>query len=640
VKVVVHVVGARPNFVKMAPVIAALKGHSGIAQRIVHTGQHYDEELSSEVLADLCFPAPDAFLGIGSGTHGAQTARALESVERVLMQERPALVCVGGDVNSTLAGALAAVKLGIPVAHIEAGLRSFDWTMPEEVNRVVTDRLSTVLFTHSPECDGNLRAEGIDATQVHAVGNTMIDSLRRFEHQAEARRPWTRMGLPRGSYVLVTLHRPSNVDDRERLRQLVAGLAELNAVAPVLFPAHPRTRSRLDECGLMAELTRSGVRCSDATSYLDFLGLEMGAGAIVTDSGGVQEEASALGVPCYTLRRNTERPVTITHGTNTLLWDDPAAIAGIRLDRAVRRPITIEGWDGQAGTRAARRLAAFLASEPAEVLATGGWFRRPPAATRDTRAEVLGCEIDRIDMDEALTRCDAYVRGRAHARHIAVNAAKIVSSRHSLEVRRLINGADLVTADGQAVVWASRLLGDPLPARVTGIDLMERLLALADGRGYRVFLLGARPEVLSVAVARIQARHPGLTIAGHRDGYFTRAEEPEVAGQIRAARPDLLFVAMSSPQKEYFLGRWASQLDVPFSMGVGGALDVIAGQTRRAPHLVQRLGLEWAFRLAQEPRRLGRRYLTTNSTFVWLTVRGVAYQRREAHRRTIERVGV
>jgi UDP-N-acetylglucosamine 2-epimerase (non-hydrolysing) len=637
--VVVHIVGARPNFVKMAPVIAALRAHAGIAQRVVHTGQHYDDELSAHVLADLRFPTPDVCLGIGSGTHGAQTARTLEGVERVLLEERPALVCVGGDVNATLAGALAAAKLGIPVAHVEAGLRSFDWTMPEEINRVLTDRLSTVLFTHSPECDVNLQSEGIDTARVHAAGNTMIDSLRRFERQAEARRPWTRLGLPRGSYFLVTLHRPSNVDDAERLRQVIAGIAELAAVAPVVFPVHPRTRRRLERYGLTADLVRSGVRCTDPVAYVDFVGLELGAGAIVTDSGGVQEEASALGVPCYTLRRNTERPVTITHGTNRLLGDDPSAIAGIRLDAAIRRRIAIEGWDGQAGTRVARRLVAFLASEPAEAPTMTSRPRRP-ARAGDTRAEVLGCEIDRIDMVEALTRCEAYVRERANARHIAVNAAKIVSSRDSSEVRRLINGADLVTADGQAVVWASRLLGDPLPARVTGIDLMERLLALADRRGYRVFFLGARPEVLSLAVGRIRARHPGLTIAGQRDGYFTVAEEPDVVKQVRAARPDLLFVAMPSPRKEYFLGRWASQLDVPFSMGVGGAVDVIAGQTRRAPRVLQRLGLEWAFRLAQEPGRLGRRYMTTNSAFVWLTVQRVAYQRREAHRRAIERARV
>jgi UDP-N-acetylglucosamine 2-epimerase (non-hydrolysing) len=354
----------------MAPVIAALHAYAGITQRVVHTGQHYDAPLSEEIVSDLRFPRPDVFLGVGSGTHGAQTGRTLEAVEQVLLEDPPAAVCVGGDVNSTLAGALAAAKLGIPVAHIEAGLRSFDWTMPEEINRVLTDRLSDLLFTHSPECEVNLAAEGIDAARVHFVGNTMIDSLRTFEQQAEARRPWTAAALTRGAYVLVTLHRPSNVDDVDQLRLIVGALAELAAAAPVLFPLHPRTRARLEQHRLTATLARCGVRCIAAVGYLDFLGLEIGAGAILTDSGGVQEEASVLGVPCYTLRRNTERPVTVSHGTNTLLGEDPAAIAGIRLDGSERRrSIAIEGWDGEAGKRVAHRLATVFAPEPVEALA-------------------------------------------------------------------------------------------------------------------------------------------------------------------------------------------------------------------------------------------------------------------------------
>jgi UDP-N-acetylglucosamine 2-epimerase (non-hydrolysing) len=364
---VVHVVGARPNFVKMAPVIRALDTYPGITQRVVHTGQHYDERMSQEILSDLRFPAPDVFLGVGSGHHGAQTARTLEAFERVLLDDPPAVVCVGGDVNSTLAGALAAAKLGIPVAHVESGLRSFDWTMPEEINRVLTDRLSDVLFTHSRECVDHLAAEGIDPQRVHFVGNTMIDSLRRCERAAAARAPWRASGLRRGTYVLVTLHRPSNVDDPAQLRSIVEALGELAATTPVVFPLHPRTRARLDQHGLTAELVRGAVRCLSPVGYLDFLGLELGAGAIVTDSGGVQEEASALGVPCYTLRRNTERPVTITHGTNTLIGDDAAAIAAIRVHGVVRRRLSIDGWDGHAGKRIAHHLVALVAPVRVEV---------------------------------------------------------------------------------------------------------------------------------------------------------------------------------------------------------------------------------------------------------------------------------
>jgi UDP-N-acetylglucosamine 2-epimerase (non-hydrolysing) len=366
---VVHVVGARPNFVKMAPVIAALDEHADVTRRIVHTGQHYDARLSAEMLSDLELPEPDVFLGVGSGTHGQQTARALEAFEQFLLEERPDLVCVGGDVNSTLAVALAAAKLGVPVAHVEAGLRSFDWSMPEEVNRVLTDRLSSLLFTHSPEATANLAAEGIDASRVRFVGNTMIDSLRRFEGRAEARRPWQALGVDRGDYVLVTLHRPSNVDVADQLARIVDALISLAERAPVLFPAHPRTTARLRVDGLLPVLERAGVHCLEPLGYLDFLGLEIGAAAIVTDSGGVQEEASALGVPCFTLRPNTERPITITHGTNTLLGENPAAIARIRPRLFERCPARIGGWDGRAGERAATVIAATLQAGRATAVA-------------------------------------------------------------------------------------------------------------------------------------------------------------------------------------------------------------------------------------------------------------------------------
>jgi UDP-N-acetylglucosamine 2-epimerase (non-hydrolysing) len=360
---VLHVVGARPNFVKMAPVVTALADRAGITQRIVHTGQHYDARMSEEMLSDLAFPEPDVFLGVGSGTHGAQTARALESFESVLLDDPPDMVCVGGDVNSTLAVALAAAKLQIPVAHVEAGLRSFDWSMPEEINRVLTDRLSELLFTHSPEASTNLAAEGIDLGRVHPVGNTMIDTLRRLEDAAAARRPWEGLSVEPGDYVLVTLHRPSNVDAAPQLRRIVTALTELAADVPVLFPVHPRTRARLQAEVLLSDLERAGVRSLEPLGYLDFLGLEIGAGAIVTDSGGVQEEASALGVPCFTLRSNTERPVTLVQGTNTLLGEDPAPIARLRPRELERTPAAIEGWDGRAGKRLADVLVSSLDSE-------------------------------------------------------------------------------------------------------------------------------------------------------------------------------------------------------------------------------------------------------------------------------------
>ncbi len=367
---VVFAVGARPNFVKMAPVIEATRKRGRFRQVVVHTGQHYDERLSTEIIDDLGFPRPDRFLGIGSGSHGEQTGFTLVAFERVLLEDPPELVVVSGDVNATLACALAAAKLGVPVAHVESGLRSGDWSMPEEQNRVLTDRLSDLLFTHSPEAEQNLLAEGIPADRIHFVGNTMIDTLRRLEHEARARRVWERIGVDERGYALVTLHRPSNVDAEGRLRGIVTALAELSERAQVVFPIHPRTRARLAAGDGLARLERAGVVCLDPLGYLDFLSLQCSAGLIVTDSGGVQEEAAALGVPCYTLRANTERPVTITQGTNTLIGEDPAGIRGVELAREAPAPRAIPLWDGKAAERVADVLLSALASSGHERLAS------------------------------------------------------------------------------------------------------------------------------------------------------------------------------------------------------------------------------------------------------------------------------
>jgi UDP-N-acetylglucosamine 2-epimerase (non-hydrolysing) len=365
---VVFAVGARPNFIKMAPVIEAVGRLGLFRQHVVHTGQHYDERMSAEILDDLGFPKPDRFLGIGSGSHGEQTGFTLIAFERVLLEERPDLVVVSGDVNATLACSLAASKLGVPVAHVESGLRSRDWSMPEEQNRVLTDRLSELLFTHSPDANENLLAEGIDGDRIHYVGNTMIDTLRRLEREARDRRVWTTFGAAKNEYALITLHRPSNVDREGRLRAIVDALTELGAHVPVLFPVHPRTRARLEALGALERLERAGVACLEPLGYLDFLSLECGAGMIVTDSGGLQEEAAALGVPCYTLRPNTERPITISQGTNTLIGDDPAAIATLRPSDKRPAPCAIPLWDGHAAERVADVIAEGFGS--VEAVAT------------------------------------------------------------------------------------------------------------------------------------------------------------------------------------------------------------------------------------------------------------------------------
>jgi UDP-N-acetylglucosamine 2-epimerase (non-hydrolysing) len=357
----VHVVGARPNFVKMAPVVAALARRRMFEQVIVHTGQHYDAKMSDEILADLDFPEPDYFMGVGSGSHGEQTGKVLAAFERILLEVEPDAVVVAGDVNSTLACALAAAKLEIPVAHLEAGLRSGDWSMPEEINRVLTDRLSDILLTHSPECIDNLAAEGIDPARVHFVGNTMIDSLRRCEMKARDRAVFRELGLSAYEYVLATFHRPSNVDDPFRLARISTELINLAEHAPVVFPIHPRTRARLQANHQLGHLEDAGVHCIEPVGYLDFLSLQAGAGAILTDSGGIQEEASALGVACFTFRPNTERPVTLTHGTNLLLGEDPAEISEVRPTGTPPKPCAIPMWDGHAAERVAEVLIANYA---------------------------------------------------------------------------------------------------------------------------------------------------------------------------------------------------------------------------------------------------------------------------------------
>jgi UDP-N-acetylglucosamine 2-epimerase (non-hydrolysing) len=354
----------------MAPVIQALDRRGVFRQVVVHTGQHYDSKMSDNVLADLDFPEVDIFLGVGSGTHGVQTAKVLSAFENVLIEVQPDVVLVAGDVNSTLACALAASKLGIAIAHLEAGLRSFDWSMPEEVNRVLTDRLADVLFAHSPEATDNLKAEGICPGKVYNVGNTMIDSLRRAEKRARELEAWTSVGFSERAYILVTLHRPSNVDDPARLQAIVGGLVKLAAEAPVVFPIHPRTRARLAEDGGLAALEEAGVACIEPVAYLEFLSLQAGAGAIVTDSGGVQEEASALGVSCFTFRPNTERPITLTHGTNVLLGEDPAEIADVRPSPHAPTPCAIPLWDGHAGERVADVLVANYVLSAGDIISS------------------------------------------------------------------------------------------------------------------------------------------------------------------------------------------------------------------------------------------------------------------------------
>jgi len=358
---VLAVVGARPNFVKSAPVIAALEQAEGISVRLLHTGQHYDRALSGGFIERLGMREPDANLGVGSGTHAQQTSAALTGIEADLIEHPADLVLVAGDVNSTLAAALAATKLHVSVAHIESGLRSRDWQMPEEVNRILTDRVSDVLLCTSADAIDNLAAEGIEGDGVQLVGNTMIDSLFRLMEGVNRPAVLGRNAVKSREFVLVTLHRPALVDDPERLGPTMEVLSGLADSMPVIFPVHPRTRERLAGSGA----GWGKVILTPPMDYDDFIALEAEARLVITDSGGVQEETSALGTPCLTYRTTTERPITIEQGTNELVGVDPEALSEAA-ERSLKtdmpeKPPEIPLWDGQAGPRAAAAIEAFLA---------------------------------------------------------------------------------------------------------------------------------------------------------------------------------------------------------------------------------------------------------------------------------------
>jgi len=360
---ILAVAGARPNFMKIAPLMHEFARRPGRFEPIlVHTGQHYDKAMSDSFFRDLGIPEPDVNLGVGSGTHGQQTAQVLVKIEELLLARRPHAVLVVGDVNSTLAATLAAVKLDIPVAHVEAGLRSWDRKMPEEINRVLTDSVSHWLFTTEPSAEENLLREGIPADKIHFVGNVMIDTLMAHKRRALELDTVERLGLSPGGYAVLTLHRPSNVDSAEQLRRLFEVLGRLNRELPVVFPVHPRTANAIEKNlgGVKPDL-----HLTDPLGYLDFLRLLTDAQMVLTDSGGIQEETTALGVPCLTLRDSTERPVTVTEGTNTIVGTDPvaieAAIKELRQRATVsesRRPAL---WDGAASGRIVDILERDLA---------------------------------------------------------------------------------------------------------------------------------------------------------------------------------------------------------------------------------------------------------------------------------------
>lgn len=361
-----NAIGARPNFMKMAPVILE-QTRRGLTQITVHTGQHYDGQMSAVFFDALQMPKPDIYLNVGSGSHAEQTARVMVAFERVCVEKKPDLIIVGGDVNSTLACALVGAKLLIPVAHVESGLRSLDRDMPEEINRILTDHMATLLFTTEEGANKNLVQEGIPAERIHFVGNSMIDSLRAHLPEALIGRPWKRFGLEPKCYGLVTLHRPSNVDHRDAFSQIMEALIQVSKKLPLLFPAHPRTRQHLEQFATDV----GAVRVTEPLGYLEFLGLMAKAAVVLTDSGGIQEETAALRVPCVTIRNNTERPITLRLGTNRLAGvkkgDIIEAAHQALLDDFSDREL-LPLWDGGAGARIVDVIEDWLSKRNSQAL--------------------------------------------------------------------------------------------------------------------------------------------------------------------------------------------------------------------------------------------------------------------------------
>src|SRR5436190_6046674 len=364
------VAGARPNFVKIAPSVASLKRRPAEFQPfIVHTGQHYDAAMSDSFFRDLDLPAPDVHLGVGSGTHAAQTAAVMTAFEPVLMKEQPEWLVLVGDVNSTLACALVCAKLNVKVAHVEAGLRSRDRSMPEEINRLLTDQIADLLLTPSPDADANLRAEGIPEERIRFVGNVMIDSLMTQLERAQQSTILSDLNLEQHKYAVLTLHRPSNVDEQNAFARILDALAEIAARVPIVFPAHPRTRKMIEELDLARRVAGlEGFQMIDPIGYLDFLRLMSGARLVLTDSGGIQEEMTVLGIPCITLRENTERPITVEMGTNTIAGTDTRKIVAAA-ERALDNPPDKSNlsvpkfWDGHTADRILDALIWSAAAE-------------------------------------------------------------------------------------------------------------------------------------------------------------------------------------------------------------------------------------------------------------------------------------
>lgn len=575
---IVHVVGARPNFMKIAPVMKAI-GRAGFADQVlVHTGQHYDFAMSGVFFEELGLPPPDRHLDVGSGSHAEQTAKVLVGFEEVCLRELPDLVVVAGDVNSTLAAAIDAAKLHVPCAHVEAGLRSFDPRMPEEVNRIVTDRLCEILLTPSPDADENLRREGVPAERIHRVGNVMIDTLLEQLPRARATGVLARLGLSPGRYAVLTLHRPGNVDDPEVLRGLLRAIDAIQARLPVVFPVHPRTRKCLAALGVDdVRAWKPGVLACEPLGYLDFLGLTSQAALVLTDSGGLQEETTALGVPCLTLRETTERPITTTEGTNVVVGVHPDRIVA-EAWRALERPAGAARapalWDGHAGERVAGVLRDWLGRRGAAASVRGE--RAPPPR--------ISFVVPTLNQAPFLRRCldGCLAQGGASSEIVVVDGLSTDGTQDILasygDRIRWTSARD--TGQGQAVNRGVALARGEIIAWINSDDCYEGTDAIAAV----VAAFDEDPALELVYGDAMVVDAEGAPIRMYRNRTFERAE-------------DLLVSPIGPPQPATFFRRSLFQRvgglreDLHWALDYDLMLRLFAGarRTRRLPRTLARM---------------------------------------------------
>jgi UDP-N-acetylglucosamine 2-epimerase (non-hydrolysing) len=587
------VLGTRPEIIKCAPIIRELIKRK-IPYILIHSGQHYSYEMDQIFFKELELPKSDYALNVGSGEHGEQTAKMVQKLEEIFQKEKISVVLVEGDTNTVLAGALAATKLHIPIGHVEAGLRSYDRSMPEEINRIITDHISDYLFVPTAQSIEYLKKEGL-TDGVYATGNTVVDAT--YDHiqiAEEKSDALERLKLEPKSYILMTMHRAENVDNKDRLEHILESVEIITNKykIPIVFSIHPRTKKMITEYKLDKYLKNDRLLTVEPVGYLDSLKLQKYAKLIMTDSGGMQEEACILGTPSVTLRDNTERPEAIAVGASRLAGADTAEIVkSIEIMMNTKAVWTNPFGDGIA----AQKIVSIVYSRSKQILPDFG-AKRP---------SVLGLEIDPFKTEFFVDLMKRFIeRGGFHL-IITLNPEMTMAAQKDSELKKVIESADLVTADGIGMVIAGKILDMPIPERVTGIDLCYRLFEIANKNKNKVYFLGATNDIIEKAAKRVKKDYKNLDVVGFHHGYFKKEESKEIVSEIRKSGAEIVIVGMGSPLQEKWIFENREELDA-LCLGVGGSFDVLSGEIARAPKWTQKLGIEWLYRTIQQPKRIKR----------------------------------